>query len=147
MADAVENKFWFQRIEWFDALDIEEPEIDADHHQLIDDTNLILAVLGTERPWAELTPLVGRMRANCIAHFRREEEILVVHGFAGAEAHAAEHRRIEEELAEIITTIENATAPSVPAREVALYFRSLLINHFLRYDLKYKSHLLDKLGR
>jgi hemerythrin len=147
MANASKDNFLFRRIEWLDTLNMEQPDIDADHHKLIDDTNIILAVLGAERPWAELAGLVRRMRENCIAHFRREEEILVRQGFAGAEAHAAEHYRIEQELADVVRDIESAMVPSAPARELADYFRSLLLNHFLRYDLKYKSHLLYKSGR
>lgn len=147
MVDVPEDNPLFQRIEWLDALNTDHPEIDDDHRRLIDDTNIILAVLALDRPWAELIELVLRMRANCVAHFRREEQILAHEDYPDIAGHAAEHRRIEQELATVVDDLAEIPNPSPPARELALYFRSLLLNHFLRYDLRYKSHLLYKAGR
>ena len=116
MVDVPEDNPVFQRIEWLDALNTDHAEIDDDHRRLIDDTNIILAVLAVERPWAELIELVLRMRANCVAHFRREEKILAQEDYPDIAGHAAEHRRIEQELAKVVDDLAEIPNPSPPAR-------------------------------
>jgi hemerythrin len=130
-------------LSWLSALETGIGDIDGDHRQLIDDTNLVLAELKRGGPILELAEA---MRAHCREHFAREERLLAEHGFAGVEAHAVEHRRLEAELDGLIARIAEAGADARARRELGLRLRWLLLDHFLHYDLRYKSHVLHKLG-
>ena len=132
---------------WMESLEIGVPDIDRDHKILIEDANAIARALAGSRGRDVIVDLVGKMRRNCMAHFRREEEILRRDRFGELEAHAAEHRRIETEIDDIKNTLETIDGPEPMVRELALSFRTLLIDHLLRYDLRYKSHLMDRRGR
>ncbi len=135
------------RIGWIAALETGIAEIDADHRQLVEDADALVTALTTRRPWPEVIALLRRMQADCIAHFAREDRWFAETRFPGAAAHTARHRALEGEIADILAAVE-ATAEFTPAAaEMALAFRGLLIDHFLRQDLAYKSHLQAHLGR
>lgn len=130
-------------LNWLAALETGVHEIDSDHRKLIDDANLVHAALLRGGPILELAEA---MRADCRAHFAREEELLGRHSFAALAAHAAEHRRFERELDDLVARIANAGADAEARRDPGLRLRWLLLDHFLHYDLRYKSYLIDKLG-
>lgn len=134
-------------LEWMESLEIGVPEIDRDHKGLIEDANAITRALVDGQDRGAIIDSVARMEHDCTAHFRREEAILRRNRFAEREAHAAEHRRIEHEIAEIKSMLQTIDGPEHLVRELALSFRTILIDHLLRYDLKYKSHLMDRRGR
>jgi hemerythrin len=134
-------------LEWMESLEIGVPEIDRDHKGLIDDANAITRALVDGRERDVIVDFVARMERDCVAHFHREEGILRRDKFADLETHAAEHRRIEGEIDEIKNILQTIEGPESLIRELALSFRTILIDHLLRYDLKYKSHLMYRRGR
>lgn len=134
-------------LRWLDVFTMGIAEIDDDHRHLIDDAESISALVDNARPWSEVVAMVEIMAERCSAHFRREEQILARDRFPHHEAHRQEHARIEREIADIVSRAQSG-AESTPAMiEAALYFRGMLIDHLLRYDLGYKSHLLYVRGK
>lgn len=137
----------FNLLRWAPAWEIGVAEIDDDHRLLVGESNGLFKALTEGLPKAEIMTIIKRMAIQCKEHFRREENILQGAKYSRTDDHAAEHRRIERELDEVIGAME---APDVPAGEwntFAIFFQSTLINHLLLHDLKYKSHLLWKRGR
>jgi len=137
----------FNLLKWGPSWEIGLPEIDLDHRLLISEGNGLFKAVTDGLPKSKIMSIIGRMATECKEHFRREEIILREAQFKGAGEHAAEHRRIERELDEAVGAME---APDISAGEwnaFAIFFQSTLINHFLRWDLKYKSHLLWKRGQ
>jgi hemerythrin len=133
---------------WIDAFAIGVPELDRDHRRLIDDAAEIVELIRAARPWAEVEARAKHMAARCSAHFRREEAILEREKFEGFAWHRREHERIEAEMREIVARLASGGGPPTPAMiEAGLYFRGMLIDHLLRYDLGYKSHLLYQRGK
>lgn len=133
---------------WIDAFTIGVPEIDADHRLLIEDAAAIVELLRGGRPWPEVEARARLMARRCSEHFRREEAILDRDGFAELAAHKGEHARIEAEMQDIAARLGGAGGQPTPAMvEAGLYFRAMLIDHLLRYDLAYKSHLLYRRGK
>lgn len=132
---------------WMESLEIGVPEIDRDHKNLIEDANAITRALVEGRDRNVIVDRIARMRRDCSAHFRREEAILRRDRFTGLEAHVAEHRRIECEIDDISDMLLTMDGPEQLMQELVLSFRTILIDHLLRYDLRYKSHLLDRRGR
>jgi hemerythrin-like metal-binding protein len=134
-------------IEWSDILEIGHAEIDDDHRRLIDDVNALRQAVVDDRPWGDLVGRAKEMADHCVRHFRREEAILAREGYAGLELHVEEHRRLERSIGDIIYLMDNAS-PGAPLKlELLGTFRTLLVDHLLRYDLDYKSHLMFRQGR
>jgi hemerythrin len=133
---------------WIDAFSIGNPEIDADHRVLVADAASIVELIRAKRPWPEIEAQAQLMARRCVEHFRREEAILEREKFPEASAHRQEHARIECEMQSAVARLDSAGGRT-PADMVgaALYFREMLVDHLLRYDLAYKSHVLDRHGR
>jgi len=135
-------------LRWSDAFAIGIAEIDRDHRELIHDAETLIKLFQARNPWAEIRKQAERMAERCIEHFRREEAILEKDGFPARQQHALEHRRIESEIADILKSVrEAADPPAADVVEAVMFFRSMLVDHLLRYDLRYKSHLLYMRGR
>jgi hemerythrin-like metal-binding protein len=134
-------------LRWLDGFTMGIAEIDDDHHQLIDDAESISALIYNARPWSEVVAMVELMAERCSAHFRREEQILARDRFPHHEAHRQEHARIEREIVDVVSRVQSDVEPTPAMIEAALYFRGMLIDHLLRYDLAYKSHLLYARGK
>jgi hemerythrin len=131
-----------QPLSWLPILETGYAEIDGQHRELIDDANTVYELVATQGGWAELTAAVGKMHRDCALHFAAENKLLSSSGFSDAAAHALEHSRVLDQVAQIHGTIRAAPAPTRLHWELALTLRSLLIDHFLRYDLRYKSHVM-----
>jgi hemerythrin-like metal-binding protein len=137
----------FNLLQWVPAWEIGIPEIDADHRLLVGESNGLFKAVTDGLARSEIMKIIGRMATECKEHFQREENILREARYSGTDDHAAEHRRIERELEEVVGAME---APDVSVGEwnaFAIFFQSTLINHLLLHDLKFKSHLLWKRGR
>jgi hemerythrin len=134
-------------IRWSEVLETGHAEIDDDHRRLVDDVNALRQGVADDLPWAELVARAKRMAEDCAGHFRREEAVLAREAFPGLEPHAEEHRRLERSIGDIIYLMENASPGSPLKLELLGSFRTLLIDHLLRYDLDYKSHLMFRQGR
>ncbi len=137
----------FNVLQWAPAWEIGVGEIDADHRQLIDESNALFGALAQAHPKTEIMAIIGRMESGCREHFRREEAILREAQYKGAAGHAAEHRRIEREMEKVVRAMTEAEASAAEWKAFALAFQSTLVNHLLLYDLQYKSHLMWQRGR
>lgn len=135
------------QIRWLDAFTMDVPELDDDHRQLIEDAESLPQFIRDVRPWSEIVANVDLMADRCRAHFRREEQILERDHYPRYEFHRQEHARIEREIADIVARVRSNGEPSPAMIEAALYFRGMLIDHLLRFDLGYKSHLLYVRGK
>ena len=127
---------------WLPVLETGFAEIDAQHRALIEDANAIQAQIAGRGDWDKLAAAVAKMHRDCQLHFADESRLLSGSGFSDATAHALEHERILREVADIHGIVHATTNPSPLHWELAATLRGLLIDHFLRYDLKYKSHVM-----
>jgi hemerythrin-like metal-binding protein len=82
------------------------------------------------------------MRDRCIQHFATEDKVLRATQFPDRDRHLRSHRRILTEINGILVDLESVTTPNRLHWELALSLRGILIDHLLRDDLKYKSHLM-----
>ena len=131
-----------QPLPWLPVLETGYAEIDSQHRELINDANAIHALVGARGDWPTLTAAIGKMHRDCQLHFADESKLLSASGFSDAAAHALEHEHILGEVAEIHGIIRATANPSPLHWELALSLRGLLMDHFLRYDLQYKSHVM-----
>jgi hemerythrin-like metal-binding protein len=127
---------------WLPVLETGNPAIDRQHQELIDDANTVQALVVREGAWTELVAAIGKMHRDCAIHFADESKLLAASNYADAAEHALEHQRILGEIGQIHGIVRSAPTPTRYHWELALTVRSLLVDHFLRYDLRYKSHLM-----
>lgn len=132
---------------WLPVLETGVVTIDREHRRLIDDANALQALLAAGAAWSRIVARARKMRDACIDHFRDEEALLAREAYGDAAAHMAEHRRVEAELRHVVALMESTAAPGPLRCELAWSMRTILIDHLLRFDLKYKSHLLYRRGR
>jgi hemerythrin len=134
-------------LKWTRGLEIGVPEIDDDHRRLAHDSNALLGMLDDGDAAPRLLALVRQMQKGFVEHFRREEGILWDSGYPDARAHVAEHGRIERVLDGVVSDLHRAPGGSPEADDLAVFFRTTLIDHLLMFDMRYKSHLLWRRGR
>jgi hemerythrin-like metal-binding protein len=127
---------------WASAFEIGNAKVDGEHRELLVDINNLSRFLAEGREWSQVVTLGKQLRDKCFAHFRDEQAVLKRSRYAKLAAHEREHRNIERQLDDVIACVGGATRPSRAEVEAVLYLRSMLIHHFFRYDIAYKSHVL-----
>jgi hemerythrin len=129
-----------------DVLETGFPELDAEHRGLIDQCNLLIALMQGGGPWAEVVAAARELALRCHAHFRTEEALLDQHDFPRLERHKAQHRELERRFGELIAFLSGVDGSSAEHRKAALAARTTVIDILFRHDLDYKSHLQHATG-
>lgn len=142
MSPHAEKAQLLEPLPWLPVLETGHDEVDREHRQLIEDANLIHAIIGERRPWADLVAAAREMRDRCVGHFATEDRVLKATRFPDLDRHLTAHRRILKEVGGIVAQLEAVATPNRLHWELALSLRGILLDHMLRDDLKYKSHLM-----
>jgi hemerythrin-like metal-binding protein len=116
-------------------------QVDGEHRELLVGINELSHCLAEGRKWSKIVGISKRLRDKCFAHFRDERAVLQTPRYGKLAAHERQHRYIEQQLDDVLDCIGSVTRPSRAEVEGVLFLRSMLIHHFFRYDLAYKSHL------
>lgn len=134
-------------IVWLDSFEMGIEEVDIEHHHLFDSLNALLALSRQPEKARQLNMRLLHAIASHKFHFIHEETLMARKNFSGLDAHALEHRRLEIETdrsyAEFLSLPEDA---SDQREATVLKIRNGLLDHFLHYDLAYKSHMLNAKG-
>jgi hemerythrin len=126
---------------WANAFDTGDVKIDGEHRELLVDINELSRCLVEGRKWSQIVGISKHLRDKCFAHFRDERAVLQGSKYGKLAAHERQHRYIEQQLDDVLACIGGVARPSRAEIEAVLFLRSMLIHHFFRYDLAYKSHL------
>ncbi len=89
-------------IEWREELQVGIPEVDDDHRALVELINRLYAQLQTGESSATIVDFLGELYASVAKHFASEEQIMQSHGYASYREHAAEHKRLLDEICAMI---------------------------------------------
>ena len=135
------------RLEWIDAFESGNAEIDGLHRKLVRDCNDLLLLVEKDAGWPLILTEARRLVENCIEHFRMEERLLEQTRFPRCADHAAEHRRLEREMQALIVRMEQVDGSQRVHREYPAALGPVLIDVIIRHDLDYRSHLLHQQGR
>ncbi len=128
---------------WLPVLEMGHDEIDRDHHEAVEEGNRLAHLLQARDSWAETVELLRQARDRSARHFDNEDRILKRTRFPGADAHHRAHRRILAAFNDILAELEVVTDPQPHHWERAHAPRTLLVDHCLKDDLKFKSHLMQ----
>lgn len=132
---------------WVRAFEVHEKVLDRQHRKLLADINELSEMLFEKRPWEAVIGKSRELRDDALEHFRMEEGVLEDVDYADLPQHRTDHRLLERQIREIlehIVRVKEATRTDV---EAALFLRSMLVDHFFRKDIAYKSHVLNVRGR
>ncbi|HWA49631.1 MAG TPA: hemerythrin family protein, partial [Dongiaceae bacterium] len=110
--------------------------------EAVEEGNHLVRLLNARHSWPEMLALLRRTRDRSARHFETEDRILKRMRYPGADAHRRAHRRILVELNAILAELEIVANPQPHHWERAHAPRHLLVDHCLRDDLKFKSHLM-----
>ena len=128
---------------WLPVLEMGHEDIDRDHREAVEEGNRLVQLLDARASWAETLELLRQARDRSARHFDTEDRILKRSRFPGADAHRRAHRRILAEFNGILAELETVTDPQPRHWARAHVPRNLLVDHCLRDDLKFKSHLMQ----
>jgi hemerythrin len=131
---------------WLPSFATGEERLDRQHRKLMTDINELTELLFEDRPWSSVVAKSQELREDSIEHFKAEEEILKKTAYPQLSQHRALHRQLEQQLDEIIRQLVLVHRASRGDIEAALYLRSMLIDHFFRRDIAYKSHVVKARG-
>lgn len=136
-----------QPLNWMEVMEVDVPEIDADHRSLLRECNALMTMVQTDADWSATAAASRQMIAHFADHFRLEEAVLAQSKFPRLQDHVRDHGRIAANLERLVGEIERAegSRDAMIAKVAAL--RAALVDIFLKHDLDYKSHLLVAQGR
>jgi hemerythrin-like metal-binding protein len=134
-------------LKWIKAFETGSPEIDALHHELIQECNSLLLLVESGAPWSRIRADAGRLVEGCIQHFRREEEMLTHCRFPRSTAHVAEHRRLEQVMQGLVARMAKADGSLEEHRDYPRALGPMMVDLIIRHDLDYRSHMLHQQGR
>jgi hemerythrin-like metal-binding protein len=137
----------FVRLEWINAFETGNAEIDDLHRKLVQDCNDLLLLIDNESAWTRIIAEAKKLVESCLEHFRAEEVLLERTRFPRCAEHAAEHGRLEREMQALIIGMEQVDGPLKEHREYPRSLGRSLIDVIIRHDLDYRSHLLHQQGR
>lgn len=136
-----------QPLVWLAEFDTGYPVLDDDHRQLLIDINALSDLLLRNATWLQILDKSRQLRDECFEHFDKEEDLLEEVSYEKLAAHRKEHLIVRRQLDDILAQLGKVAVPSPVEREAVLLLRAILVNHFFRYDILYKAHLLRQRGK
>jgi hemerythrin-like metal-binding protein len=117
---------------WSDMLSVGVKAIDRQHHALVDILNTLgEVVLGQRGAWDESVAL-SKLVQYTETHFAYEEALMQKLDYAGREAHIEEHRRLFQQVAELMSRCTDGQ-PTDP-QELVIFLRDWLSAHIMGTD-------------
>jgi hemerythrin-like metal-binding protein len=127
---------------WVSLFETGNAKVDREHRELLIDINNLSNCLVEGRKWPQIVRMSKKLRETCFAHFRDERVVLERSKYVKLATHERQHRYIEQQLDNVLAYIDGVARPSRAEIEAVLYLHSMLIRHFLRYDIAFKSRVL-----
>lgn len=129
-------------VPWLAAFAIDEAGIDLEHRSMIVLCNELCSLTAIDSASARQRLLDEDMAAIVAHHFDTEEQVFDDIGYAETHFHRREHSHLRWLITPLyVPAHDNGFAQAL------LKVRTGLVEHIIRHDLGYKSHLLDRNGR
>jgi hemerythrin len=131
---------------WLPAFAVGEERLDREHRKLMRDINELTDLIFEGPSWPSVVAKCEVLRRETIKHFKTEEEVLERTAYPKIAPHRSVHRHLRRQLDDLVGHLVSVQHASRTDIEAALYLRSMLIDHFFRKDIAYKSHILSSRG-
>ena len=133
-------------LDWLPAFAVGEERLDREHRVLMRDINELTDLVFECPSWSSVVAKCEKIRKNTIEHFKTEEEVLERTAYPQFAHHRSVHRHLHQQLDDLVGHLLLVPHASRTDIEAALHLRSMLIDHFFRKDIAYKSHILRSRG-
>lgn len=122
---------------WTNSLQMGIKEIDEQHQVLFDVIARLEQAIDDEARWSAVHYAIVELDDFVRIHFSVEEALMRLHGYAGLDAHVAEHREFTDRL----QLIKQQSIQRDVSDDVTELIKSWLTNHIDKVDRAYVSHL------
>lgn len=127
---------------WSETLALGIPEIDDEHKHFLELCEALEQSIREMVPVDEIAALCRLICDHSETHFANEEQLLRNAGYAAAyashfRAHVDEHRRVLSVVGQQCAGLASAD----DAVGIALAIKAALLEHLLRWDLRYKEFM------
>ncbi|GFO65814.1 bacteriohemerythrin [Geomonas paludis] len=129
-------------VEWDDTLILGMPQIDEDHHKLVNILNRCYRALMLHDHSHELQEVVAELLDYTQYHFATEEQLMAQLHYAAAPSHAAAHRKF-------INSIHNFkdrsdAGESFVAIDVLVFLKDWLVGHIQNTDRAFTNFISER---
>ena len=129
------------KIEWSDALSMENRQVDAEHQHFIRLVNeLNEAISDQRRDRANVERIMVLILEYALTHFAHEELLFCETAYPGAEEHTQRHTELIGIFQQALKDIHH-TEYSRRWVEIGLTIKDLLVEHVVNEDRQYISYL------
>ena len=130
-----------QLLKWSSELELDLPDIDNQHKQLINMINELNIAIEYNQPNSIMLPLVDRLQEYARTHFKAEEDIFTTYAYPDRATHEAEHATFIDSIKYIRRQCELIDTPM--STRIRDFLLSWLCNHIKTKDKEYKR-FIDK---
>jgi hemerythrin-like metal-binding protein len=123
----------------FKELSLDDPRIDNQHERVVEALQDLSAAIGLGRPHAETQRLLDAFGRTVRWHFSAENALMKWSAYPEASAHAAEHRRLLDQIAEVQSAFAAGKVQSCGALD--LFARVWTTQHIQSADRRFAEHL------
>jgi hemerythrin-like metal-binding protein len=124
---------------WSDTYSLEHPQIDREHQALFAMAEQLHQAMLNGSGAKVLGDLLARLINYTQVHFSHEEALMRHYKYGGMDAHAAEHRKLAEQVLELQRKF--AAGKLTITMEIMHFLRDWLDNHILRSDQLVAQHI------
>ncbi|MBZ2170935.1 diguanylate cyclase [Nitratidesulfovibrio sp. SRB-5] len=133
------------RLAWSRSYECGEARIDAQHRQLFEMVNRLLAAFLDNAPRAACLAIIHELLTALAEHFRDEEAVLRSRGYPDAEHHAELHATLLEAAGDLAARYEHANLPLDTALRVISH--EVVARHMLDDDTKFHPYVQGTSGQ
>ncbi len=127
------------RLAWSSSYECGEARIDAQHRQLFEMVNRLLAAFLDNAPRAACLAIIHELLTALTEHFHDEEAVLRSRGYPDAEHHAELHATLLEAAGDLAARYEHANLPLDAA--LGIIAREVVERHMLDDDTKFHPYV------
>ena len=127
-------------MEWKEEYSVQIPEIDTEHHILLDYVTRIENAIANGEEWSNVCSEIERLASFAITHFTFEETLMQIQGYGNTNAHVKDHQKFLAAL----KSIEEKVHVDTRSTDVPEFLHTLLEEHILSDDKSYASSLSNK---
>jgi diguanylate cyclase (GGDEF)-like protein/PAS domain S-box-containing protein/hemerythrin-like metal-binding protein len=139
------NRHWnpqLVNLQWKSSYRSGQPLVDAEHQELFDLANIIIAGLVEHDSESGVLPQIKELIAHIQAHFSHEEKQLQATGYPSAAAHAQIHRELLERARQLADEFERGEGSATALLGFLIY--DVVAKHMLKEDRKFFPWLRGK---